>query len=104
MEFNEEKMQNIIMDLIINGGNARGCAIEAIRAAREGDFEKADSLMKECQEALVVAHRVQTDIIQKEAAGERMPVVLLMVHAQDHFMNAMTVKDLAAEMIEILRK
>lgn len=26
-----------------------------------------------------------------------------MIHAQDHVMNAMTVKDLAAEMIEMIR-
>jgi len=26
---------------------------------------------------------------------------LLMIHAQDHLMNAMTVKDLAAEMVEL---
>lgn len=29
---------------------------------------------------------------------------LLMVHAQDHLMNAMTVKDLAAEMIDLYEK
>lgn len=104
MEMNEEQLQEIIMALVINGGNARACAIEAIRAAREDEFEKADRLIKESQEALTAAHHVQTDLIQKEAAGEKMPVVLLMVHAQDHLMNAMTVKDLAVELIEMMRK
>ena len=33
-------MDTIIMELIVNAGNARSLAIEAIRAAREGDYEK----------------------------------------------------------------
>ena len=31
-------------------------------------------------------------------------MTLLMVHAQDHLMNAMTVKDLAAELVAIYEK
>ena len=33
-------MDTIIMELIVNAGNARSLAIEAIRAAREGDMKK----------------------------------------------------------------
>lgn len=97
-------MEMIIMELVVNGGSARSLAIEAIRAAREGDFEKADSLIKECDVSLAKTHEIQTGLIQREAAGEHMQVQLLMVHAQDHLMNAMTVRDLAGEMIEMMRK
>ena len=100
----DNAMEMIIMELVVNGGMARSQAIEAIRAARSGEFEKADQLLADCDKTLMSAHEVQTNLIQKEAAGEHMEVQLLMVHAQDHLMNAMTVRDLAGEMVEMMRK
>lgn len=97
-------MEQIIMELVVNGGMARSLAIEAIRNARQGKFEEADKLMKESAETLSKAHEVQTELITKEAGGEHMEVQLLMVHAQDHVMNAMTVYDLAVEIIELLKE
>ncbi len=98
------EMEQIIMELVVNGGMARSLAIEAIRNARQGNFEEADKLMKESAETLSKAHEVQTELITKEAGGEHMEVQLLMVHAQDHVMNAMTVYDLAVEIIELLKE
>jgi len=96
-------LENIVMELVVSGGNARACAIEALRAAKTGDFHKAAGLINECNEALEGAHKVQTEVLQSEARGGRMEVSLLMVHAQDHLMNAITVKDLVVEMIDILK-
>lgn len=98
------EMEQIIMELVVNGGMARSLAIEAIRNARQGNFEEADKLMKESAETLSKAHEVQTELITKEAGGEHMEVQHLMVHAQDHVMNAMTVYDLAVEIIELLKE
>ncbi|MGL5435321.1 MAG: PTS lactose/cellobiose transporter subunit IIA [Lachnospiraceae bacterium] len=99
----ERTMEQIIMELVVNGGDARSSALEAIRAAREKDFEEATACLKRADEALHRAHEIQTSLIQKEAGGEHIEVQLLMVHAQDHLMNAMTVKDLAVEIIELCR-
>ncbi|EHJ01757.1 phosphotransferase system PTS lactose/cellobiose-specific IIA subunit [Clostridium sp. DL-VIII] len=92
-------MEQIVMELVINGGNARSKAMAAIKAAKGGDFELAKEKIKEANEALNKAHDFQTKLIQKEAAGESVEISLLMVHAQDHLMNAMTVRDLAKEMV-----
>lgn len=92
-----------IMSLILNAGNARSLAIEAFRLARAGRYEEADQHLAECQEALNEAHEAQTGLIQAELSGEKSEVTLLMVHAQDHVMNAMTVHDLVREMIEMIR-
>lgn len=97
-------MEQEIMQLITYGGDARTKALQAIRAARNSQFEEADSLMKECGEDIIVAHRVQTTMLQNEAGGVSMPVPLLMVHAQDHLMDAMVIKDLAADIIELYKK
>lgn len=99
-----EDMDSVIMELIVNAGDGRSLAIQAIREARAGNFEEAESLLEQSGEALVRCHHAQTDLIQSELQGHGVPPSLLMVHAQDHIMNAMTVKDLASEMIAILKE
>lgn len=100
----DEKMELIIMNLVVSGGNARSLALQAVKASREKQFEEAAALMEQCNQALDQAHCIQTELIQKEANGEYMEVRLLMVHAQDHLMNAMTVRDIAVEMIAMNRE
>lgn len=78
--------------------------MEAIAAAKSGDAEEARKKLQESTEELTKAHHYQTELIQNEAGGEKTEMTLLMVHAQDHLMNAMTVKDLAAEFIELYEK
>ncbi len=99
-----EELERCIMELVVNGGNARSIAIEALRAARDGNFEESYGKMKEAEDTITQAHNIQTALIQKELNGEKTEGGLLMVHAQDHLMNAMTVIDLVREMIEILQK
>ena len=50
------------------------------------------------------SHHVQTDLIQSEIQGEHIQVMLLMVHAQDHLMDAMVIRDMAAEFVELYKK
>lgn len=99
-----KSLEMIIMELVVGGGDARSSLLEAIRLARQGNFTEADEKLKDANKALDHAHEIQIELIQKEAAGEHMQVPLLMVHAQDHLMNAMTVRDLAEEIIAILRE
>lgn len=97
-------LEKIIMELIVNGGNAKSKSLEAVKAAKQGNFELAEKNMKEAREALENAHEFQTALIQGEASGEsKLEVSLLIVHGQDHLMNAMTTKDLAIEMIEMYK-
>ncbi|WP_311488176.1 PTS lactose/cellobiose transporter subunit IIA [uncultured Helcococcus sp.] len=96
-------MEEIIMGLIVHSGNARSTSMEAIAEAKKGNFEKADQLIEQASNEFLEAHAVQTGMIQKEINGEETPLSLLMVHAQDHLMNALTVKDLAEEFIDLYR-
>ncbi|WP_077611373.1 PTS lactose/cellobiose transporter subunit IIA [Clostridium sp. Marseille-P2415] len=98
------KIETIMMELVVNGGNARSCALQAIAAAREGKIELAEKQLKEADEAIERAHEFQTGILQAEASGEHLEMSLIMVHAQDHLMNAMTVRDLANEFIKLYKK
>jgi len=96
--------QDTVLRIILHGGNAKSLAMEAIMYAKAKDFEASRKSLNEAAEEIDNAHRMQTDSIQKEAAGEKSQVTLLMVHAQDHLMNAMTMIDLAKEIVEIYEK
>ena len=98
------EVEQVIMELIIHAGNARSLAIEAISKAREDSFEEADSLMKQADEEMITAHKAQSQLLCNETNGSQVPLTLLMVHAQDHVMNAITVKDLANEIIANMKK
>lgn len=98
-----ENMETIVMELVVHAGNGRSLAIQAIREARAGRFEDALQLLEQCSEELLCCHCAQTDLIQAEVQGQSVPLSLLMVHAQDHIMNAITVRDLAVEIIAILK-
>lgn len=100
----EEQNMEAIMGLIINGGNAKSSAFEAINAAKEGDFEKADAKLKESDGFLTDAHNAQTSMLTDEANGDHAKVTLLTVHSQDHIMNAITFRDLAGEIVDLYKR
>ncbi|MFE8700250.1 PTS lactose/cellobiose transporter subunit IIA [Cytobacillus sp. FJAT-54145] len=97
----ENNLEGIIFQIILHGGNGKSSAMEAIMAAKQGDFEGARAKIQEAAEALNEAHKFQTNLIQGEVRGEKTEVSLLMVHAQDHLMNAITIKDLANEFVDL---
>ena len=90
-----------IMSIIMNAGNAKSTGFEALNAAKEGNFEEAEAKIKEAREALVDSHRGQTALLTKEASGEQFDVSLLLIHSQDHLMNAITFLDLPPALIEL---
>ena len=97
-------IEEISFQIILYGGNARSLAMEAMEQAKEGAFDEAEQKILEANEEMSKAHRFQTDLIQGEARGEKTEIRLLLIHAQDHLMNAMTVIDLAKEIIALHKK
>ncbi|WP_372512769.1 PTS lactose/cellobiose transporter subunit IIA [Bacillus salipaludis] len=97
-------MENVVFQIILHGGNGRSAAMEAIQAAKQADFEEAKFKLTESAKALNEAHHIQTSLIQGEIKGEKTEATLLLIHAQDHLMNAMTLKDLAAEMVDLYHR
>ncbi|EST89419.1 PTS lactose/cellobiose transporter subunit IIA [Vagococcus lutrae] len=100
----EEQNLESIMGLIVNAGNAKSDAMEAIQAAKAGNFDEADEKIKSAEASLVEAHHSQTGLLTKEAKGEHMTVTLLTVHSQDHLMTAIAFTDLAKEIIDLHRE
>ena len=90
--------------LIMNAGNSKSCSMMAIEASRNFEFDKAKEYLLEAERELSEAHQRQTEIIQQEAMGNPVELNIILVHAQDHLMTSMTVKDLAIEIIDIHEK
>ena len=97
-------MEETIFGLISHSGDAKSLLMEAIGEAKEGAFEKAEEKIEAASEKLNLAHQVQTSLIQAEAGGEKQEASLLLIHAQDHLMNAILLKDLATEFIDLYKK
>ena len=100
----DEQNLEAIMGLIMYGGNAKSDAMEAIAAAKEGNFELADQKIADAEASLVEAHHSQTGLLIQEAQGNHMTVTLLTVHSQDHLMTSIAFTDLAKEIIDIYRR
>lgn len=98
-----ENLEEISFQIISAAGDAQSMMLKALANAREGVFAKAESMMKQADKELLKAHKSQTGLIMKEAQGEKSEYSVLMVHAQDHLMNAMLSKQLIGEMIKMYK-
>ncbi|MED3934704.1 PTS lactose/cellobiose transporter subunit IIA, partial [Priestia megaterium] len=55
-----ESIQEYIFKLILHGGNGRSSAMEAIAAAKSGNFSEAREKLTQAAEELNAAHHIQT--------------------------------------------
>lgn len=103
MDVNEELAMTAFR-IIAAVGSARSSYIEAIHAAKDGDFERADELMKEGGEMFLEGHDVHTELVQREAQGDPVVCTLMLTHAEDQLMSAESFKIIAEEMIDLCRR
>lgn len=99
-----QNLEETVMELIINAGESRSCAMQALYAAKAGKWDEVEGLLAESTAASKRAHRVQTALIGLDEGEGKVPVNLIMVHAQDHIMTSMLARELIEELIEVHRK
>ena len=95
-----DELEFTIMQLITYAGDARSLAIQAIRTARNGEFEQADQLMRECEEK----RRDERARLKKSTAAERCqrsgsgkwPVLVYELSLAQHPLLLLTPKDSVA--------
>ncbi|WP_077614093.1 PTS lactose/cellobiose transporter subunit IIA [Caenibacillus caldisaponilyticus] len=95
--------EETIFQLILHGGNARGEAYEALDAAEEFDFEKAEQHLKEAEKEFSEAHKAQTEVIRSSGESGAEGNNLLLIHAQDHVMTAQAELNLIKRLIDSYR-
>jgi cellobiose PTS system EIIA component len=100
-QLTKEELYNLSFQLILHSGNARSLAMEAIFIAKEKNFSTALEKLAEADSEIIHAHRFQTQLIQAEASGDQFEIPIILIHAQDHLMTALTLKDLAREIVEL---
>jgi len=94
---NEEGMTE--MQIILHAGDARSKCLMALQKINEEKIDEAKTLISQANVEINLAHKVQTEMIQDEANGNKKEVSLLMVHAQDHLMTAIAIRDMVITFI-----
>lgn len=101
---NKEEVTMIGFEIVAYAGEARSKLIEALKLAKQGDFDKTDAVIKEAEESLADAHRAQTEMLAKEASGEDLELGFIMIHGQDHLMTTILLKDIIHDLIELYKR
>jgi PTS system cellobiose-specific IIA component len=96
-----DQLEMAIMNIIINAGDCKNHAYMALSLVNEGKYEEAENEMQLANDALGKAHDAQTEMLQKEASGEKVELSVLFVHAQDHLMTSISEKNLIEQSIEL---
>ena len=101
---NREEITLLGFEIVAFAGDARSKFLEALKAAQDGDYAKAEELIAAGSECLNDAHNAQTSLLQKEAAGEDLPYSVTLMHGQDHLMTTLLLKDMMSHMIELYKR
>lgn len=99
-----EEMELACFQIITYVGTARSCFVNAIQSAKAGNFEEAEKLMKQGDDAFAQGHHGHADMITKEANGELPSAGLLLIHAEDQLMSAEGFRIIADEFITLYKK
>ena len=62
-----EELELIAFKIISSVGTARSCYIEAIQAAKTGDYEQSEKLIVEGDENFALGHDAHAGLLTKEA-------------------------------------
>ena len=61
------RLEDAVMEIIINAGQSRSLCFEALHAARQGNIDEAKSLLREADGYARQAHKMQTKLIEQVA-------------------------------------
>lgn len=90
--------------IIMNTGSAKSCYMEALGAAKRGDFAEAQRKIDEGEQLEIEGHKIHTDMVAKEAAGGKTEFSLILIHAEDQMMSTELIKTMVSELMEIYQR
>ena len=94
--------EKVAFDIISSAGDAKAELDKALKFAHEGKFTEAKAQLDVANKHLLKAHELQTkELLTREANGEKLDFNVLISHAQDYLMTTYTLKEVAAELINI---
>lgn len=98
------EMETSCFGIITYVGTARSCFINVIQCAKKGDFQEADALISQGDEAYTQGHHIHADLLTLDANGKLEHGGLILMHAEDQLMSAETFRVLAEEFIDVYKK
>ncbi|CEI81997.1 PTS cellobiose transporter subunit IIA [Oceanobacillus oncorhynchi subsp. incaldanensis] len=101
---NQEQIQSVAFEIILHSGSSRTMIHEAFAMMRNNEFKNAADKLDEANEEVLLAHQSQTALLQQYSSGETINMEIIMVHAQDHLMTTMTLREVALEMLYLYEK
>lgn len=99
----KEEASMIGFEIVAYSGEARSKLLLAVEKAKTQQFDECKKLIEEANECLNDAHRSQTELLQQEARGENIEIGFITVHAQDHLMTSILLKDIINSLLDIYR-
>ena len=99
----KEEATMIGFEIVAYSGDARSKLLLAIEKAKTKQFNECQALIGQANECLNDAHRAQTELLQLEARGESIEIGFITVHAQDHLMTTILLKDIVKNLMDIYK-
>jgi PTS system cellobiose-specific IIA component len=96
--------EQTLFQLILHAGNARSKAKEAAELAEAGEWEGAQACLAEANAEQLEAHKVNAQVVRREAAGESVPFSVLLIHAMDLLLLAWSEIDFTERYIQLQRR
>lgn len=100
----KDDLQVVAFEIILHSGDARTIVHEGLNLMNEGKFEEAEKKMEDANNELLEAHKSQTKLLQDYANGDEITMEVIMVHAQDHLMTTMTLREMAIEFLKMYKQ
>jgi cellobiose PTS system EIIA component len=97
-------MEEVSLQLILHGGNAKSEINQALKAVRAGLFNEADENLAKADEELQLGHDALTRILKLEEAGGQITPNLFYIQAQSYLASAFTEKNLIEEIVLLHKK
>lgn len=103
-KMSSDDIQLVAFNIILHSGNAKTKIHEAFKSMRQANFTLANQHLEEANQEILEAHKSQTELLQSYANGTKIEMEIIMVHAQDHLMNTMTLREIAIEMSHLYQQ
>lgn len=97
-------IEKIAFTVILHAGNAKSEAYKTLAEAKQGNFENIDEYLKNAKKELNEVHNIQTELLTAEANGDTINLPIILVHAQDHLMTAISEINLVEELIDCFKE
>ncbi|MGN1390573.1 PTS lactose transporter subunit IIA [Sharpea azabuensis] len=97
----KEEITMVGFEIVAYSGEARSKLLLALEKAKQQHFDECKTLIEQANDCLNDAHKAQTELLSLEARGEEIEIGFITVHAQDHLMTTLLLKDIVFHLINI---